>query len=620
MDDSIPYFSLENNELTFDEVNQSIYQKVIEIISNEYDTRLIREMCEVAYTALKPYREQISQRGCSTMKSAIGEYEARRKTPSKTIMTRFLGLIPSHRALFQCYFSSFPEGAQQTWKHLTRHSCISSSDAEELYHYSIGNISTHEWDKPNLPEPEMAWFSLWQSTRIFQRNAPTTHEIFASTDGRIFNQFFLPMLLLPEAYTPFSSATLPDEKLLVHAYEPSLLDEILLMYTLKKQGYLTIGNKHKLAAHRLQAALEKITLREFFPADSTVPHLRAQLTLTVMSAFFQNTQGEMPAIAKELKTIWKTKLTQSPLILIPLLLPHITGTKANDISQSYRPEYLEEVTEILLQTLSTGHWCAIDHFLLYYRTKAWDLSPFREYQIDQMKLKNKKSGCELSPINMYTELVNPFLKGYLFLLAGFGILEIAYEDYEPEHHVTPYSTLRYLRLTELGRFVLGLTDTFEPPKVEKDEASLFQLSPNHLIIRSLVPDNPYKAVVEDMALSMGSGYYQFSSESMLNNCQRHGDVLERIEQFKHFIGKELPDNWEQFFCSLQQRLHSISKVSAGQYNIYQLNAENEELLQLFASDPELKALTLQAEGWLLLIKEENEKAVADRLQAVGYLL
>jgi hypothetical protein len=59
-------------------------------------------------------------------------------------------------------------------------------------------------------------------------------------------------------------------------------------------------------------------------------------------------------------------------------------------------------------------------------------------------------------------LIAPFFKGFMFLLAAFGIVDIAFNTSKNEHirkkemdYLSVVDGLQYIRLTPLGAFIMG---------------------------------------------------------------------------------------------------------------------------------------------------------------------
>ena len=141
-----------------------------------------------------------------------------------------------------------------------------------------------------------------------------------------------------------------------------------------------------------------------------------------------------------------------------------------------------------------------------------------------------------------------------------------------------------------------------------------------LVIRSLKENNPYESLLNDTAIPIGNRRYMMSNESFLKNCRSEKDVKDKIDFFKRFISKEIPEVWTSFFDSLLRQCHPLKPVSADKYVIYQLDGNNKELIHLLSTDPFLKSILIRAEGYKILVEKKQQKAFVDKLKAHGYLL
>ena len=95
-------------------------------------------------------------------------------------------------------------------------------------------------------------------------------------------------------------------------------------------------------------------------------------------------------------------------------------------------------------------------------------------------------------------------------------------------------------------------------------------------------------------------------------------MIERIERFKENIdNKELSQNWEEFFESLEKKFNSVRIED--DYTILKLE-NNKELIQTVIKDSRFKNLSLKAEEYHLLVKKENLKEVIKIFSEYGYYI
>ena len=67
-------------------------------------------------------------------------------------------------------------------------------------------------------------------------------------------------------------------------------------------------------------------------------------------------------------------------------------------------------------------------------------------------------------------------------------------------------------------------------------------------------------------------------------------------------------------------LASYDKKKFDEYQQYRIDPKNTELIQLLTTDPKLRQMTIRAEGYLLLVENDNLKKFTDELKKHGYLL
>lgn len=169
--------------------------------------------------------------------------------------------------------------------------------------------------------------------------------------------------------------------------------------------------------------------------------------------------------------------------------------------------------------------------------------------------------------NAFSLLVEPLVKGYTFLLAAFGAVEIAYDlPTNPLYHrsnkpyLTPFDGLRFVRITPLGEFVFGHTETCDvsinaKPRgaIVLDEIRLMAFSDHTDPLTDLALDR----VMERIA----PGHFRMTFRSFLSRCSSRGDVEEQIRLFRRTISKNPPPMWEHFF---EQALQLIPFRTHGQ--------------------------------------------------------
>lgn len=413
---------------------------------------------------------------------------------------------------------------------------------------------------------------------------------------------------------------LPEENLIVFNGEPTFLQYYPILQALYEQGTLCIG-KTKMLSTTLKKVSAHLCMKEFFEEDKTNPisQLRASTVLPTMTLLFEHDKKHKKKAVEDLLRELHILLNIRFPSCVSFLLPHIIGIKSSVISDS-------TIQSLILSTFSTVlasnyGWISVQNIvdqLLIYPKGINPLQVFEPYIMDKLDLMNNDTGEYVCMSNLIRHLGIPFLKGLLYTMAGLGLLEVAYRQLNI-NDASIFDTLQYVRMTDLGRYVFHFSNTYTPPKNTEAE-EFFQLDEQRLVIRSLKENNPYESLLNDTAISIGNHRYMMSNESFLKNCRSEKDVKDKIDFFKRFISKDIPEVWSSFFDSLLRQCHPLKPVSSESYVIYQLDGNNKELIQRLSTDPILKSIIIRAEGYKILVEKKQQKTFMDKLKAHGYLL
>lgn len=257
---------------------------------------------------------------------------------------------------------------------------------------------------------------------------------------------------------------------------------------------------------------------------------------------------------------------------------------------------------------------------------------YREKDIELISFKDVKdytyineANYERTKIQKYEDyeefIIEPFIKSYLFLLGTLGIFELFYT--KPEEnlkiyikvgYLSQFSGLKYIKLTDLGKYVLGFSEKYEIP-LNYEKSEIF-LDDKRLIVTILGESPTRRMFFEKISKKIGNNIYKVTIDSFKRTVKSSGELKERIEKFKSNIGNaNLPDNWQEFFDNLVKKFTLIEEVK--DFTVLKLK-EDKELLQIIAKDNRFKGLFLKAEEYHILIKREKLEELAKLLKEYGY--
>ncbi len=432
-------------------------------------------------------------------------------------------------------------------------------------------------------------------------------------------------VFFPELFDIKSIPQLPDGEaasLKVYSAEQGIFTHLPLLKSLYETGQIEFG-KNKITATVQKKIAKLLQVDEFFdPGDKDTEALAANF---LGNAFCLYASTHKVGTGKEedlLKDILLANNNHADY-LTPVLLPHLSGFRRTLLENS-RIQYLFNDVLTALISLDGVGWIRTDqlvckastldsssplHFLLMYQ----------DY-FDKMTIFNNFNHKDVYIDSMVSDISVPLIRAYLFMMGVLGLVEIAYR---PTSHAADkeatscFDGLKYVRLTDLGRYALGITQAYNRKAMPKK--AYFELAEDDLLVRSLADCNPYESILEGMAEHISKNMYKVTNESFLRQCSNRKDIDNNVSLFKEYVSAELPPAWEAFFDQLARKCKLLAKPKK-KYQLLQLPPADKELQRIVLGDPTVRKYTLKAEDYHILVEQENLKKVCDALKKYGYLL
>jgi hypothetical protein len=221
-------------------------------------------------------------------------------------------------------------------------------------------------------------------------------------------------------------------------------------------------------------------------------------------------------------------------------------------------------------------------------------------------------------------IIEPLIRGALFLFASFGLLDLAYD--EPRYpaaarfdrtYLSVFDGLKYVRLTTLGAYVCDLLPVFQAPEAQNDEVLLNE---NCLFISYRGNNRSLQLVLEKIGRRAGSNenLYKVDYETLLGDCNTEKEIASKINLFKQLLSNNPPRLWKDFFAALQKRSYQLPSMESD-YKVFKL-PEDRELIRMFASDEFLKKHIIKAEMYYVLIPKGSVAKVKNYLKKFGFLV
>lgn len=315
--------------------------------------------------------------------------------------------------------------------------------------------------------------------------------------------------------------------------------------------------------------------------------------------------------------------TEDSYIYTNLFLNYLKGTK--NIWEN--PEKIKETTYTLVQLLREfpeNGIVSVEKIVRAYILKEENdlIAPKDITDYIYINEANGQRAKIQNDIDYVNYIIEPFVKSYLFLLSIFGVFEIFYEKpffrkglFLKNNYLSKYDGLKYIRLTDLGKYILGYKENFEI--LDKKERVEIHLDDKRQFI-TIVGEAPARVMFfEKISIKIKGNMFKFTYDSFLKGIKTYEELIDRIEKFKENTTRELPLNWQEFFENLEKKFNSIKLIS--DYVVLKLD-DNKELIQLVLKDSRIKKICLKAEDYHLIVSKENLKELVKIFGEYGYYL
>ncbi len=600
----------------FPEVNQIIYQKLLPEIEYYYSLARLQQY----------YRRYLYQ--FFENPDFKKKYQLKQNKLKKADYVHGLAVIYSSQDLFLKLYSLFPDKVKKIFDKL-------------LWGLEPFNIDTIEKEFKVLliAGKSSNMVQLHSDYLIFQAKREYSYGYFAFS--AVINYLFLADTLRMQFQSYFSlpefARIVPVEKPkyteFIHEDHAQILEQISVYQYYLKQNYLEYTNNNRVLKNSLKQMVKHCQIVEFYESEKgELAFLKTNLIIEFLKSRNFNEKNDP---LKNIKGIFDTFFhdSESKFYLIPTIFQFMRrlGNYQDWFGLEYQPQGPNEFLKLLMQ-FPIQQWISIKNIAshLYFKGMFYNKEDYYSVMNCYQKLIYSKVGYlhqdEYPPFNAeiyYDFYITPLLKSVMFLLGTFGIVDLAYQiplNKKYQHgknlYLTPFDGLEYIRLTELGAFIIGLKNDFQVTTSPKKSFKL-TLDEKNLLIFLEGENNIKRIILEKLGERINTNCYRITSKSFLRDCKRKADIQNKIALFKKNISNKPTAIWLDFFQKIEEKINPLK--FRGDLVVFQID-QNNELLQLLVKDEILKKCILKAENYHILIEQKNFNKIKKRLEEFGYFI
>jgi hypothetical protein len=438
--------------------------------------------------------------------------------------------------------------------------------------------------------------------------------------------------------------------LFTHNAEAFTAQNITAVWLFVRSGRVQYGNSgEKPLKSSLREMKEVCGLPEFFP---TIYRDFDSLTTQLLLTFFNYLPAALPS--EEPLELLKSFVGEIRRGKFSVRYGLLAMFKAGYISTKERPTgeaYIE-----LLQNLPPGKYVSFAALRQYVLTNSIRFAMYEDrVAFGSFSAPATRRHIERFPYQRSMSITQEYydeaitmtvLRGMMFLFAALGMVEIAYDEpvnkafqFGMLSYISPFDGLQGVKITELGRFLIGATQEYSPSSkdrlqqysvifdeqhllasIHQHDATRIMQAPRFMNPMSFNPSFKIDHGTKSTETQVLRKYFKMEYSVFLNGCTSKDDVQLKINQFCMQMGavmRDLPPLWVEFFENVLAKVQPLQRMS--HYEVFTFTP-SPELMRLLSTDTILRDIVLKAEGYRIMVEKGDVERLMKRLREFGYLM
>lgn len=592
---------IENRSAAIDKV-------LTEIINLYYDKKMLEEINEEYF---------IKWAEAGVFKDSKERLAKLKKNPDKKYLVETMKLFLTNKESFEKAFSMMEEVVKAAFFLSTWYNGADISELYKRYKIKIKN--------PAVSERVLdVKFRFFKTTNIYigmQKGEIDLHPVIAG----VLREF---MIKPPEL-------ELNDLKNIEvkykESYEKEILENIHLLYEMRKNQDIRLGTNGKILKAVMSFFEKTVPLKEIYENNKTEDEkrIKTELLIKIFSAlqikniiYKENPEEMLKEIVTKIfseDAFIEGEYYYGKKYSINFAKTILSNLKVN--LHTYEVEQAENyfnALKYIFTEISSKEWISIETVVTFLIVN--DMEPFtysKSFTTNILRDNNlyPYRDRETTEKNIFKFVLFPFTKGMMALMAILGVVEIGYDDREEtknKEQNSPYNGIKFIKLTELGKYLLGITDSYE---FEQEKSTMeIALSEKELIMSVTGIDRRKEIVISKIAEQTGTNLFKVNNKTLFAGCSKKEDVKSKIDNFKRVAG-ELPENWKNYFDKIIKGFNPLEKIE--NRVVFKIR-DDKELINIIANDERLKKVILKAEKYHIVVDAYHLPYVESILKEYGY--
>ena len=511
-----------------------------------------------------------------------------------------------------------------TWRLLATSGEVTSHSIHAVLGHKMGVATTNHWSR-RQPTCELPFFwvtplpsnpyDCWNSPK-----ASYTYTLHSDLRRRL-----LPHLFSADITSPILTDTIPPH-LTVENFRHSVGKSLAYIASMAASGVKT-NTKGLLSATALRTFRDSTGFKDF----TNLRHEKyplSRLELFVFAYFQYAVNRHKDTGADNAGEFARYALNQLPQQIISTqfayFLPAFHGFTKHWTQDSLVVPFLKEINSIL--SCCADRWMSLsnlDMLILCHESDEFADEPIlfngeSRFKSRLTRLSDADADTRPGDILWSEEVDIPFVLHWIRFLCAIGVLEIASDfsgdpaDSDPEK--TEY--MRYIRMTDLGRYAFGYSDTYAD--IDSETMHRIDFDGRNGIITLESNNDPRSFLFESLADRISPTRFRITPKSLLRGCDSAFILGRRIHSLRNTLSLEIMYEMRDVIDEALRRAQAGER-SARRFCMIKLRSDLPDLIRDITGNPDLRKHCILGEGGTLFVKESRLDNVRAMLQSMGYL-
>ena len=401
-----------------------------------------------------------------------------------------------------------------------------------------------------------------------------------------------------------------------YSNEEHIFNFINLISEMLKNNLVEFGKTNEKPLGKTLNMLKSSTQIAEFYNDKKLSLLATDMLTRSFSYYYWHIKGFK---GKEIDTLRNFLITQFDdkmnFFITRIFLSHLKKVRYD--SWYSKQSSLFNTLKFIISELPKDGWIEMQNIVKFCKYKDIRIDLDRPHKTAEYNLECEvitDDGIEIQTFyaddrNYNVLFFEPILKASFFYLGALGLFELKYDEPYSSYtisakgkaYISQWDSLEFVRLSELGKYIFGFSDSYEQKVIEKKTTSL-KFDEYKPIITVDEQDTLSLAKLESYCDKYDENRYILSYAKIFKDAKTKKALEIKIDGFYNNIESNPPKVFKDFLDEINKNSNLLKR------DLKQVVIElgnNKKLLNLFMKNKKLQELVIKAQGFRIIVLKEN---------------